>query len=402
MSMAKCGIEGRCVSEAWLQDLVEEIIRYSKVRNTLEALSTEIPRNAKEIRYMEALKEADEKRLSKAKSAIADIRERLEASKRSIIPLRKEKAAIAEKYMKLAAVEKDVEEKRAALSETLSEIRKMRRLLDGSSQTFSSLKRTHREILGRKEHLDEERRALNQKLSLLDLETSAMNSTFSLIMGVQPEGFDFDTFQAVQEDLETKVADFTHEMTEEIEKVRKDTTLLKRQLSETREEEQSLLLREKEIRDTVNALKSQTGGYDDLEALTSETRELEKQERQLTISVSECDQKRVRFEKALAAVNERLTKEKNLSKKLNERHAYLMEVKGKRDGFQDPEEEIRRMAEKTRGLEIAAKAEEQILELLLLLSREADPVIEALGISLRGYNELVGGLETRITRLLSP
>ncbi len=402
MSMAKCGIEGRCVSEAWLQDLVEEIIRYSKVRNTLEALSTEIPRNAKEIRYMEALKEADEKRLSKAKSAIADIRERLEASKRSIIPLRKEKAAIAEKYMKLAAVEKDVEEKRAALSETLSEIRKMRRLLDGSSQTFSSLKRTHREILGRKEHLDEERRALNQKLSLLDLETSAMNSTFSLIMGVQPEGFDFDTFQAVQEDLETKVADFTHEMTEEIEKVRKDTTLLKRQLSETREEEQSLLSREKEIRDTVNALKSQTGGYDDLEALTSETRELEKQERQLTISVSECDQKRVRFEKALAAVNERLTKEKNLSKKLNERHAYLMEVKGKRDGFQDPEEEIRRMAEKTRGLEIAAKAEEQILELLLLLSREADPVIEALGISLRGYNELVGGLETRITRLLSP
>lgn len=402
MTMAKHGVERQDVSEEWVRDLIEKVIRQAKVRNAIETLSTEIPRDTEAIHYLEARKEAAAKRLDKTKSAITGIRERVMTSKSELIPLQKKKEAIAEEYAKLETAEKDVEEKRAALPKVRAEIRKMREEVSRSFQTFSSLERAHKEVMNRKEKIEEECSSLKAKLSDLELEASVMNGTFSLIIGVQPEGFDFDTFEGIQEDLEKKVADFTNEMNEEIEKVQKDTASLKRQLAESQEAEKSLLSKDERFQEVVDGLKSQIGEYGDLESVKAETAELANQEKWLTSSCKETEQATDRLESALKSLEERLANENEAKRKSTKRHSYLIERKKEMDGFTDPEDAVRRMREETRSLEMDSKTEKGMLEMIGLLNREADPVIDKLGSSLEAYNGLIAGFEQKINALLSP
>ena len=402
MTMAKHGVEGQVVGEEWLQDLIDTAIRQAKVRNAIEALSTELPRDTEEIEYLEARQEVAAKRLDDTRSAINEIRIQLKTSKRELIPLQKKKEAIAEEYAKLAAIEKDVEEKRAALPKLLAEIKKMREGVNKSLHMFSSVERDRREALDQREEIEKECSSLKAKLADLEKETSAINTTFSLVTGMQPEGFDFDTFVEIQEDLEEKVADFTNDMNQEIDKAQKDTVLLKKQLAEAQETEKTLLSEQDRLGEVVKDLRSQIGEPGDLESLEAETAELANQEKQLTSSNKETEQAIDRMENALTSLGERVAKENEIEAASSERHSYLTEKKKELDGFTDPEDAIRTMKEETRGLEIESKTEKGLLEMLGLLNREADPVIDGLESALEEYDGLIAGFEQEISALLSP
>ena len=402
MTMAKHGVEGQVVGEVWLQDLIDAAIRQAKVRNAIEALSTEIPRDTEEIEYLEARQEVAAKRLEETTSAIIEIRKQLKTSKGQLIPLQKEKEAIAEEYAKLADIEKDVDEKRAALPKLLAEIKKMRDGVNKSLHMFSTVERDRREALDQREEIEKECRSLKAKLVDLEKETSAINTTFSLVTGKQPEGFDFDTFVEIQGDLEETVADFTNDMNQEIDKAQKDAVLLKRQLAESQKTEKTLLSEKDRLREAVKDLRSQTGEPGDLESLEAETAELTNQEQHLASSNEEMELAIDRLENALKSLEERVTKENEVETKSAERHSYLMERKEEMDGFTDPEDAIRTMKEETRGLEIESKTEEGLLEMLGHLNREADPVRDRLGSAIKEYNGLIAGFEQEISALLSP
>ena len=389
------------LEEKWLQDLVEKVGHQLHVRKKRDILLYEIEKRASESEHIQGRIAISRGELERTKGTLEALERRLSDSMGESRRLRLEREWEEGKFSKLKEASKDMEKKLAALPRMREEIKKLEGVVQRSARRLEALRSDYGDTLHRKEGLEQECKASKTSLADLEQEISVMRNTFTLLTGQRPENFDPETFEALHDDLEKKVDEFTSEMMGEIEKVKEDNLSLEAQLEEKMAGKRALLLKKGEIQEVVKGLKGQVGQEGSVEALEVELKRMEKQEKKIAVDIQERKAAIQRLESAINSVMNRIRQEEALGGQLSERHAYLKTRKEEMDRLGNVAEETQRLRDETRWLITTSKVNRSLHETVKEWIGNLEPMNRDLVSTIEKHNRRFSEFEKEIERLLT-
>lgn len=384
------------LEEQWLQDLVEKVGRQLHARKEKDLLLYEIGKRATEIEHIQDRIAIARGELGRTNEAIEALQRQLNDSAGESERLQVERQREEEKFSRLKAASKDVEKKLAALPQMREDIKRLEGEVRRSARRLEALRSDHVDILHRKEGLEDVCKASRTRIADVEQEISVMKSTFTLLTGQRPEDFDPETFEAVYEDLEKKVDEFTREMTEEIEKVKEQILSMQVQLEEKMDGRKALLLKKGQIQEVVRGLKRQVDGESSPEAIEAELERLEKERQRIEIHIEERKTEIRGMESAIDGVMKRVRLEEASADRLGERHVYLKTRKEEMARFGNVAEEIRRLWEETGRLMTISRVNGTLHETVREQIGDLEPFNRQIGSALQEYRRRFSEYEKEI------
>jgi chromosome segregation ATPase len=389
------------LEEKWLQDLVEKVGYQLHVRKKRDILLCEIEKRAGKSEHIQGRIAISRGELERTERTIEALERKLGDSMGESRRLRMEREQEEEKFFRLKEASKDIEKKLAALPRMREEIKKLEGVVQRSTRRLEALRSDHGETLQRKVGLEQACKASKTGIAGLEQEISVMRDTFTLLTGQRPEDFDPETFDAIHDDVEKKVDDFTSEMMGQIEKVKEDTLSLEAQLEEKTAEKRALLLKKGEIQEVVKGLKGQVDGEERAEDIEVELNSLKAQEGKTAVDILEKKAGIQRLESATGSVVKRIRREELLGAQFSERHAYLKTRKEEMDRLENVAEEIERLRDETSRHMTTSKADWSLHETVRDLIGNLEQVNQDLVSTVEKHDQRFSEFEKEIEGLLT-
>jgi chromosome segregation ATPase len=389
------------LEEKWLKDLVEKVGYQLHVRKKRDILLCEIEKRAGKSEHIQGRIAISRGELERTERTIEALERKLSDSMGESRRLRIERDREEEKFSRLKEASKDMEKKLAALPRMREEIKKLEGVVQRCARKLEALRSDHGETLQRKMGLEQACKASKTGIAGLEQEISVMRNTFTLLTGQRPEDFDPETFEAIHDDVEKKVDDFTNEMMGQIEKVKEDTLSLEAQLEEKTAGKRALLLKKEEIQEVVKKLKSQVGQEGSAEDIEVELNSLKAQEGKTAVDILEKKAGIERLESATDSVVKRIRREELLGAQFSERHAYLKNRKEEMDRLENVAEEIERLEDETRRHITTSKANRSLHETVGDLIENLEQVNRDLVSTIEKHNRRFSEFEKEIEGLLT-
>ena len=392
---------GPDLNEKWLQQLVGKVALQLNVKQEMDILSSEIPKETKEIEYLRDRIAAAHKRLSEMERAILKMQRRVREPKESLTSLEYERRLSQAEYGRLKETEADMVTKLSDLPKMKVEIGKLTETVKASAQHLASLHTEQHEAVLRKEKLGETCNSVQEELEALEEETAIMRNTRDVIGGTRPEGFDADTFETIQDDVEKTLENYIDEIEGEIARIKTEISSSDERLDSMKSEEETLLSKKRLLPETIEQLRAELGDDQDRETLTAELKELEGEKMKLSAEVDEKNENIARQEAAIGSVDKRIEMEQSLNRELNERHSYLASKKQEMDGFDNAADEIQRLYLEIKRLNADSELNAVLFKTISELNSDAEPIGSKLRESIEGYNRAFDEFEREINDLLS-
>jgi chromosome segregation ATPase len=388
------------LEEKWLQDLVEKVGYQLHVRKKRDIFLCEIEKMAGKIEHIQGRMAISRGELERTERTIEALERKLGDSMGESRRLRMEREREEERFFRLKEASKDIEKKLAALPRMREEIKKLEGVVQRSARRLEALRSDHGDTLQRKAGLEQACQASKTGIAGLEQEISVMRDTFTLLTGQRPEDFDPETFEAIHDDVEKKVSDFTSEMMAQIEKVKEDTLSLEAQLEKKTAEKKALLLKKGEIQEVVKGLKGQVGQEERAADLEVELKSLKAQEGKTAVDILEKKAGIQRLESAIDSVVKRIRREELSGDQFRERHAYLKTRKEEMDRLDNVAEEIERLRDETLRHVTSSKANRSLHETAGELIGNLEQVNRDLVSTIENHNRRFSEFEKEIESLL--
>lgn len=389
------------INDKWLLDLVDKVALQLNVKHEMDILSSEVPKEAKEIEYLRDRTEATLRRLEETESAIAKMQQRIAEPRKRLSGLENEKRLVLAKYERLKETEADTESKLSELPKIKSDIETFTGKVDASSKRLTELKADHYDALQRKEKLEEACRTCRQDLEKLEAEIAVMRNTRDIIVGVRPDGFDADIFETIHEDVEKTLENYINDMEGQIAHIKEEISASYERLDAMDKEEQTLLSKKRLLNETCDALASELGEDTDRQALTAELEALENERLRISDKVDSDKEYIFRLESAISSVDRRMESEEPLHRDLAGRHAYLESRKQEMDSLENAAAEIERLTHEARRLNLDSELNQVVQNTIDLLNSDVEATGRSLRVAIEGYHKAFDGLEKEIDDLLS-
>ena len=392
---------GPDLNEKWLQQLVGKVALQLNVKQEMDILSSEIPKETKEIDYLKDRIAAAHKRLSETESAILKMQRRVREPKESLTSLEYDRRLAQAEYGRLKETEADMVTKLSDLPKMKVEIGKLTETVKASAQHLASIHTEQHEAVLRKEKLGGASNSVQKELQALEEEIAIVRNTRDVIGGIRPEGFDADTFETIQDDVEKTLENYIDEIEGEIARIKTEISSSNERLDSMKSQEEELLSKKRRLPETIEKLGTELGDDQDRETLTAELKELEGEKMKLSAEVDEKNENIARQEAAIGSVDKRNEMEQSLNRELNERHSYLASRKQEMDGFDNAADEIQRLYLEIKRLNADSELNAVLFKTISELNSDAEPIGSKLRESIEGYNRAFDEFEREINDLLS-
>ena len=399
--MMKDASRGPDLNEKWLQQLVGKVALQLNVKQEMDILSSEIPKETKEIDYLKDRIAAAHKRLSETESAILKMQRRVREPKESLTSLEYDRRLAQAEYGRLKETEADMVTKLSNLPKMKVEIGKLTETVKASAQRLASIHTEQHEAVLRKEKLGGASNSVQKELQALEEEIAIVRNTRDVIGGIRPEGFDADTFETIQDDVEKTLENYIDEIEGEIARIKTEISSSNERLDSMKSQEEELLSKKRRLPETIEKLGTELGDDQDRETLTAELKELEGEKMKLSAEVDEKNENIARQEAAIGSVDKRIEMEQSLNRELNERHSYLASKKQEMDGFDNAADEIQRLYLEIKRLNADSELNAVLFKTISELNSDAEPIGSKLRESIEGYNRAFDEFEREINDLLS-
>lgn len=399
--MMKDASRGPDLNEKWLQQLVGKVALQLNVKQEMDILSSEIPKETKEIDYLKDRIAAAHKRLSETESAILKMQRRVREPKESLTSLEYDRRLAQAEYGRLKETEADMVTKLSDLPKMKVEIGKLTETVKASAQHLASIHTEQHEAVLRKEKLGGASNSVQKELQALEEEIAIVRNTRDVIGGIRPEGFDADTFETIQDDVEKTLENYIDEIEGEIARIKTEISSSNERLDSMKSQEEELLSKKRRLPETIEKLGTELGDDQDRETLTAELKELEGEKMKLSAEVDEKNENIARQEAAIGSVDKRIEMEQSLNRELNERHSYLASRKQEMDGFDNAADEIQRLYLEIKRLNADSELNAVLFKTISELNSDAEPIGSKLRESIEGYNRAFDEFEREINDLLS-
>jgi chromosome segregation ATPase len=356
-----------------------------------QVFTTEIRKDRREIEYIEDKIAIARTQVRKAREASKETEIRLQEAEKELSRIRKEREAAEGEYETLKAIEKDLESKRAILPGIKRQIVHVREDISKLSATFEELQSTHRARLVEKEGLEKEMGSLKIRLEGLENEIPVMRNTRDILVGVMPEGFDADTFDAIQDQgkIEKAINDYVTEVNEQIEKLEKEASELNAQIGEKHAQQEPLLSRKEHLTGKVKDFTAEVGGEVEKTTIEDEVNRLRDEKGRLVAESEGMTKETNRLEASIKRLDDELEQGKQLERDLMERYTYLTSRKQKMDEFDDIDAEIERLQKEMQKCDRDSNANDKLIEITDDIKQDVGFNNDKLRSALKDYNEQV-------------
>ena len=389
------------IKEKWLQDFVEKVGQQLNVKKEMDILSTEIPKEMEEIEYLRGRVATSRKRLDDMENAAREVESRLAGPRKNLTDLQKERRSVSEAYDGLKEKERDIAKRTSELPKIQAKIERYEKDVRELLLKLAASRAGHHEIVQRKQSLEEAYASDREILEALEAEILVMRNTRDIIGGNRPEQFDVETFETIQDDVAVNVKSYFDEMNGEIERIQNEIASMNAQIEEKTREAETLSSKRVLLRETIERLKPDISEEKDAETLTSEFGSLKDQSNGLTVETEELNQEIRRTEQAIVNIDERLEKERAVEGDSKSRHSYLISRKQEMDGFENVEDEIRRIGDEIQKLHVDSEIDKALSKTIGNLMLEVTTTEKRLRTSLEEEDRVFQQFQEEMESLLS-
>ena len=330
-----------------------------------QILEAEIRRTAREIEYIEDKIAVAGKQLQETVEANEEIEPRLQGAERKLSRFQKERGAAESEYETLKAIEEDVKGKRAILPGIKKQIAHLRGDVSKLSARFKALHPTYQESLVKKENLEKETGGLKTRSSGLENEIPVMRNTKDILVGLMPEGFDPDTFHAIQDhgEIEKAINGYVAEVNKQIERLEKETSELDTQLDGKRTQAKPLLSKKEHLEGKVKDLTADVGGEVEKATIVDEIDRLRAEKERFAAESERMMKEMNRLDSSTKSLDHELEQGKKLERDLMERYTYLISRKQEMSEFDNIEAEIERIQNEVQKHDRGSNVNDRLIEI---------------------------------------
>ncbi|HIJ58053.1 MAG TPA: hypothetical protein HPP41_00090 [Deltaproteobacteria bacterium] len=385
-----------------LQNLLDKVTSHLYATKEKQLFEAEIRKTIREIEYIKDKITVARKQLQKTVAANKEFEPRLQEAARKLSRLQKDRETAETEYAKLKAIEEDMEGKRATLPGIRNKIVHLREDVRKSSLRFEELQLRHREALAEKEHLVKETGALKTKLSRSENEIPLMRNTRDIFAGVMPEGFDADTYHAIQDqgDLEKTIANYVDKVNEQIETLKKEASELSTQIDEKRSLQRSLVSKKEHLQKKIEDLTADVGGEVNKSKIVNELNRLQEEKKRFTRESNRMMKELNRLDVKIKSLDDELEQGEKLERDLMKKYTYLASRKQEMDEFDNIDAEIERLQNEIQNHNTDSNINDKLIEITNDIKQDVGLMNRKLQFAIEEYNKQFSGFDKTVSRLL--
>lgn len=385
-----------------LQNLLDKVTSHLYATKEKQLFEAEIRKTIREIEYIKDKITVARKQLQKTVAANKEFEPRLQEAARKLSRLQKDRETAETEYAKLKAIEEDMEGKRATLPGIRNKIVHLREDVRKSSLRFEELQLRHREALAEKEHLVKKTGALKTKLSRSENEIPLMRNTRDIFAGVMPEGFDADTYHAIQDqgDLEKTIANYVDKVNEQIETLKKEASELSTQIDEKRSLQRSLVSKKEHLQKKIEDLTADVGGEVNKSKIVNELNRLQEEKKRFARESNRMMKELNRLDVKIKSLDDELEQGEKLERDLMKKYTYLASRKQEMDEFDNIDAEIERLQNEIQNHNTGSNINDKLIEITNDIKQDVGLMNRKLQFAIEEYNKQFSGFDKTVSRLL--
>jgi DNA repair exonuclease SbcCD ATPase subunit len=206
-----------------------------------------------------------------------------------------------------------------------------------------------------------------------------------------PEGFDTDTFHAIQDhgEIEKAINDYVTEVKEQIDKLEKEASGLNTQIDEKHALEKPLLSRKEHLKGKVKDLTAEVGGEVEKATIEDEVNRLRDEKERLVAESERMTKETNGLDTSIKSLDDELEQGKKLEGDLMERYTYLTSRKQEMDEFDDMDAEIERLQKEMQKRDRDSNVNDKLIEITDDIKQDVGSINGKLQSALKDYNEQV-------------
>jgi len=375
-----------------LNNIIHGVVNHLNDRTKRQSLTSTLNKDLYDIDFLKDKIAIAKKKIECTVPEIEKLQPGLTESQNKLSFLMSNKRKLSEKYEKSIA---DAEENKGGLSALKTRIKKSRIKAGELTAVLSQVKKEHENNASDMKALEKEKKKIDQKIMMLNIEIPVMKTTMQMMQGTIPESIDTEIADAlVIGNVEESLKEYTDEMNAEIDKIDK----IKQTIDEYDKKflqayvEFQKILKEKDVLlEKIKGLKNAVGNIKDSEKILDEIESMEHEIQQSTEKKESAQSNIENISLELKDLKKSMEKENDKQTQLNNEYTVLNELKDKMDMIGDMKKELKNFTDLSDKDETATDVNNGIKDIVKMVRSEINDVNSDLTAAINKYNDRMDG-----------
>ncbi|MBF0508641.1 MAG: hypothetical protein HQK57_06915 [Deltaproteobacteria bacterium] len=357
-----------------LQDIANRVASQLQARKIRDVLDHEISKSSRAAEHLKDKLTIVRTRLTETLQSIAGLEPRLKEPRQTLAQLEEERQRAEIEYLRLKDLEKDLEAKLEHLPQVRSEVIKRRQEVRKAKAEFESLQISLQNNVTQKSQLEAEVKSLQARFQRLSEEIPMLRNVRDMILGQKPEGMNEATFREIQPNLDTSVADYSHDVAAQVEQIEQELAELNKRMDQRLTVQKQHQAEVAQRQQMVAELKAGLGIEVSSEMIQTELDALEDQKQTRLNQLEAGKVEMVGLKADLQEIDAQLAQARETEEKSKKRLAHLNSVKQDMGRIDNLVQEIERLADETNRLEMRAEVNTGLHEIVQQVEEKVESV----------------------------